>query len=324
MKLSTANAVAYLRSREWLAPGESARACELTGGVSNMVIHVASTAGDDLVLKQVREQLNVAEPWYCSVERIWREVEVLSICADLIGDHAPDGPLKLEVPRLLFTDRENYLYALSAAPAEHVVWKQELLAGVARGEIASACGRLLGTLHSRSWHDAVLARRLDDRQFFEDLRLDPYYRQIACVHEDLAPHIERLIDSVWSERHCLVHGDFSPKNLLVHSAGIVLIDFEVGHYCDAAFDLGFFLSHLALKACYHATHDGPYWELIDSFWSGYRAEMTRVVSPAELAGLIERGILNFAGCTLARLDGKSRMIISTTMPAAKRCASCAG
>jgi 5-methylthioribose kinase len=307
MNLTAANAVEYLRSRGHLAQGESATARELSGGVSNMVIYVARSGGDDLVLKQAREQLNVAEPWYCSVERIWREVDVLRICARLIESRTAKSPLKLETPRLLFTDRENLLYAMSAAPVDHVVWKHELLSGVARQDVARSCGTLLGTLHSKSWHDVALAEQLDDRQFFEDLRLDPYYRQICRVHESLAPHIERLIEAVCRERHCLVHGDFSPKNLLIHGDRLMLIDFEVGHYGDPAFDLGFFLSHLALKAYYLAPRDGAFFDLIDSFWSDYCEAMASVVTPADLDALIQRGILNFAGCALARLDGKSKI-----------------
>jgi aminoglycoside phosphotransferase (APT) family kinase protein len=307
MNLTAANAVEYLRSRGQLAPGESANARELSGGVSNTVIHIARSEGNDLVLKQAREQLNVTEPWYCSVDRIWREVDVLRHCETLIHGSTTDAPFNVEVPQLLFEDRENYLYAMSAAPTGHVVWKHELLSGTARTDVALSCGTLLGTLHARSWHDASLASQLDDRQFFDDLRLDPYYRQIARVHGSLAPAIERLIDSVGNERHCLVHGDYSPKNLLVYDNRLMLIDFEVGHYGDPAFDLGFFLGHLTLKAYYHAPMDSPYFDLIDSFWSGYCAEMSGVVSSNDLDALIPRGILNFAGCALARLDGKSRI-----------------
>jgi 5-methylthioribose kinase len=148
---------------------------------------------------------------------------------------------------------------------------------------------------------------LDDRQFFFDLRLDPYYRQIAAVHVSLAPEIDRLIAAVCAERHCLVHGDFSPKNLLVHNDRLFLIDFEVGHYGDPAFDLGFFLSHLVLKAFYHAPRDGPFFDLIDEFWSGYCAQMDGAVSHGELDALVGRAILNFAGCAMARLDGKSKI-----------------
>ena len=307
MNLTAANAVDYLRSRGHLAPSESAHAAELSGGVSNRVIRVSRSGGDDLVLKQARGRLHVSETWYCSIERIWREVEVLRICSDLICDRTADVPFRIEVPRLLFEDRENYLYAMSAAPTGHIVWKHELLSGMARRDIACACGTLLSTLHARSWHDASLARRLDDRRYFEELRLDPYYRQIARVHESLAPDIESLIESVWRERHCLVHGDFSPKNLLFNGDSLWLIDFEVGHYGDPAFDLGFFLSHLVLKACYHAPRSDPFFDLIDSFWNAYRAEMMCVLSSSELDALVGRGILNLAGCARARLDGKSKV-----------------
>jgi hypothetical protein len=212
-----------------------------------------------------------------------------------------------ETPRFLFDDRENYLYAMSAAPIDHAVWKTELLGGHANPEIASACGALLGRLHAGSWHDDSFAIRFGDRQFFDDLRIDPYYRQIAAVHSDLRPAIERLVASLERERHCLVHGDFSPKNLLIYDHRVMLIDFEVGHFGDPAFDIGFFLAHLVLKAFYHAPRHAPFFDLMDGFWASYRAAVTRVASSAEFDAIERRGIKNFAGCALARLDGKSRI-----------------
>jgi tRNA A-37 threonylcarbamoyl transferase component Bud32 len=271
------------------------------------VVRVSRARGDDLILKQARGQLNVAEPWFCSVKRVWREIDVLRECERLLSHDQADGDFQVETPRFLFEDRENYLYAMSAAPADHIVWKSELLAGVARRDVAAACGRLLGRLHAGSWNDAGLARRLDDRTFFDDLRLDPYYRQVAKVHSELAPALEQLIADVWRERHCLVHGDFSPKNLLVYDRRLILIDFEVGHYGDPAFDLGFFLTHLLLKTFYHVPRHEPYFELTDSFWASYRKEMAQAVSPRDFDALVGRGILNLAGCSLARLDGKSRI-----------------
>jgi aminoglycoside phosphotransferase (APT) family kinase protein len=307
MQLDATNAEQYLRSRAYLAPGETVQARELSGGVSNVVIYVERTGGDNLVLKQAREQLRVEQPWFCSIDRIWREVDVLGICHRIVTQKCGDSPLAVEVPHLLFEDRDNYLYAMSAAPPEHDVWKTQLLSGVARKDIAHACGVLLGNLHAATWHNADVAARLDDRQFFDDLRLDPYYREIARVHVDIAPAISRMIESVWNERHTLVHGDFSPKNLLIHGDRLVLIDFEVGHYGDPAFDLGFFLTHLMLKAFYHAPLHKPYFDLIHSFWSAYCAQLAEFVPREEMDALVGRAVLNFAGCSLARLDGKSKV-----------------
>jgi len=104
-----------------------------------------------------------------------------------------------------------------------------------------------------------------------------------------------------------VHGDFSPKNLLIHANRVTLIDFEVGHYGDPAFDIGFFLTHLMFKAFYHAPMHAPFINLINAFWDNYSAAIMPFVSASEFESLMCRGIQNFAGCTLARLVGKSKI-----------------
>jgi 5-methylthioribose kinase len=107
-----------------------------------------------------------------------------------------------------------------------------------------------------------------------------------------------------------VHGDFSPKNLLVSGVGshrLMLVDFEVGHFGDPAFDVGFFLSHLVLKAYWSGARCDEYFGLTEAFWSEYLAGMGAVAGQAELGDLIARGIRNFAACMLARIDGKSKV-----------------
>jgi 5-methylthioribose kinase len=100
-----------------------------------------------------------------------------------------------------------------------------------------------------------------------------------------------------------VHADFSPKNMLVHEHGLTLVDFETAHRGDPAFDLGFFLSHLILKAFRAAPNDGPFWRLADVFWSAYLRETKLDCSSARVA----RGCTHAAACALARVDGKSRV-----------------
>ena len=301
------NAEAYLRTSGHVRPSETVRVRELSGGVSNRVLYVSRSGGDDFVVKQALAQLKVADPWFCDVERIWREVEIMHICQCLTASDVDSAKFRSQTPRLLFEDRKNYLFAMTAAPPDHVVWKSELLSGRARTEIAASCGDLLGRLHARTWHDDKVAHQLDDRQFFDELRIDPYYRQIARVHVDLKQAIDNLVKSVWSERHCLVHGDFSPKNLLLSDQSLMLIDFEVGHYGDPAFDLGFFLSHLVLKAFRFAPQDEPYFGLTETFWTHYRAQILNTISAGEYDRLVQRAILNTAGCALARMDGKSKI-----------------
>ena len=92
-----------------------------------------------------------------------------------------------------------------------------------------------------------------------------------------------------------------------------MVDFETGHYGDPAFDLGFFLSHLALKGVRAAAASGgdagedAFFRLADTFWKRYRAQIAAVESdPAfEDAGLERRTVAHLAGCALARIDGTS-------------------
>jgi 5-methylthioribose kinase len=303
------NAADYLRSTSRAERKELIEIRELPGGVSNLVLLVTlPERGERLVLKQARGRLRVEQEWLCSVERIWREVEVLRICGEVLEAIA-DEPIMPAVPRLLWQDRENYLYAMKAAPSGNQTWKGLLLAGNLQQslDIARACGRMLGQLHATTWQNAAIAERFEDRTYFQVLRIDPYYRQIARIHHDLAPQLTALIESVWQHRRCLVHGDFSPKNLLVSPGQVMLIDFEVGHYGDPAFDLGFFLTHLVLKSVWSGARQTEYLQLVEDFWNVYRARLTEGVGVAEITALESRLVLNLAGCMLARVDGKSRV-----------------
>lgn len=311
--LEVDNACEYLRAQGRVQPDDDVAIESLPGGVSNQVLYVVirNRPGAEFVLKQARSQLRVPDPWFSRLDRIWREVEVMHHCRQAIDRAQAATPSTalgtLETPRVLFEDRENFAFAMSAAPRQHQVWKQRLLAGEADAEIARQCGRLLGTLHAGTWHSAEVAQALDDRQVFDELRIDPYYRHVAAAHADLRPALEQLIDSVAHERHTLVHADYSPKNLLVWPTGLMMVDFETGHYGDPAFDLGFFLSHLVLKSIYHAPRCEPFLALTVAFWQEYQAQLFPRIGKPAYQSLVARGIQNLAGCALARVDGKSRV-----------------
>lgn len=332
--LDETNAEEYLRSCCAVEPEAGVRVEALAGGVSNQVLFVAVQhaaqpgRSRDFVLKQAREQLRTPQPWFSSIERIWREVEVLRVCQEVLSkrgqepfssqqggqahlapkaSHSEPVRRRIQTPQILFEDRTCYAFAMSAAPREHVVWKTRLLAGEADAAIAAECGTLLATLHGETWNSPDVARRLGERQLFDELRLDPYYRTVAALDEEAAALMQDLITSVQEHPCSLVHADFSPKNLLVYPRGLMMVDFETGHYGDPAFDLGFFLSHLMLKAVYHAPACEPFLALTERFWDSYAARIGTCIAPAEFAALVARGIRNFAGCAWARIDGKSRV-----------------
>lgn len=301
--VDASTAEAYLRRTERVAPTARVEVERLAGGVSNEVLLITVVDQDQpprsFVVKQARPQLRTPLPWFCTVERIWRETAVLSVCQRL----AELG----QTPRILFEDRPNYLFAMTAAPRNHRTWKADLLAGEADPEIARACGRLLGTLHAGSWRDPQLAVEFADRQLFDELRIDPYYRTVARTIPSAAPALDAVIESLAANPCALVHADFSPKNVLLFTGGLMLVDYETGHFGDPAFDLGFFFSHLFLKAFYHAPRAAPLVLAADEFWKAYQAEVKPRIPEADWTALADRWTQHLGACIWSRLDGKSQV-----------------
>src|SRR5262249_8326286 len=205
--------------------------------------------------------------------------------------------------------RPNYLFAMTCAPDDAVTWKSLLMEGRIDPGIAARLGRILGTIHAEGPKHLALHGTLADTSLFEELRVDPDYRTIARRHPDLAPRIEALIAAMDrpDDERTLVLGDFSPKNILVHAGGLVLLDFECAHAGDPAFDLGFFLTHLVLKEIRVIAAGGGesprYLGLTRGFWEAYLER--RALGLEATAELIHRTNRHTAACCLARVDGKS-------------------
>jgi len=304
------NAADYLRETGRVPAGRGVEARALGWGVSNVVIRVEVAGEAPFVLKQARERLRTEALWLSRLDRVWNERAALG----LLGSVLPEG----SVPRVLFSDEDNYLFAMTCAPDDSVVWKGPLLAGRTDTAVARRAGALLATAHAATRDHTALAGRLTDTTVFGELRVDPFYRTIARAHPEIAPQVEALIASMSRTNHrCLVLADFSPKNILVHSRGLTLVDFETAHAGDPAFDLGFFLSHLYLKAfrgksADEATPRPPgqaavaFLELVHEFLAAYRANQ----AVAALAGPHSLGdsppvSWHTAACMLARVDGTS-------------------
>jgi len=303
-EITAENVLAYLREFGHLEPEEAASAEALAWGVSNIVIRIDRESGSDFVIKQSREQLRTQAEWFSQLERVWRELEVMLELQQML----PDGV----VPRVLFEDRENYLFAMEAIAADHKVWKAELLDARFATEIARELGGYLSAIHRRSFLQEQYRNQWGDWEIFDQLRIDPFYRFIVKSHPEIREWVDQLIREMSAHRLCLVLADFSPKNILITDQQIHLVDFETAHFGDPAFDLGFFLSHLLLKAIYFQSRGMHCIELADVFWNAYlhSESVEPLVTGPEAAQMEEpqigqRTIGHLAACMLARVDGKS-------------------
>lgn len=281
--------LAWLRARGHLAPGESPTFTTLAGGVSNRTVLVHRDGGDDWVLKQALHKLRVEADWFSSPERIAREAAGLRWLARL----TPPG----SVPAFVFEDPDVHLLAMAAVPQPHANWKQMLLAGELDFDHVRQFAELLAAIHRNARGRRDVADAFADRSFFESLRLEPYYRYSAEQTPAAADFLRDLAERTRAEASTLVHGDFSPKNILVRDGRLVLLDHEVIHWGDPAFDVGFASTHLLSKANHLADRRADFAEAAELFWQTY----------ADAAGrdAETRAVRHTLGCLLARVAGRS-------------------
>ena len=102
-------------------------------------------------------------------------------------------------------------------------------------------------------------------------------------------------------RLALVHGDVSPKNILVGAAGPVLLDAECAWYGDPAFDIAFCLTHLLLKCLWRPAFARGYLACFDALARAYFSAVTW----EDAAALDARAARLLPALLLARADGKS-------------------
>src|SRR5471032_1551748 len=186
-------------------------------------------------------------------------------------------------------------------PSEYRVWKDDLLDGVANVEMARAIGATLAVIHRATANSEELARTFSTDANFFALRLEPYFLASAVANPDCADALKRLSDETAATRRALVHGDISPKNILVGPAGPVFLDAECAWYGDPAFDLAFVLNHLLLKGVWRSDRRSDYLSMFASLCAAYRSRVTW----EPWSALEARTAALLPGLLLARVDGKS-------------------
>jgi aminoglycoside phosphotransferase (APT) family kinase protein len=283
-----ADATRWLRSRRLIEEGECPQIRVLPGGVSSRTVLVERDRERSMVLKQSLAKLRVAVDWFSSPQRIHREALAIRWFSQL----APPGT----ITELFFEDMEEHIIAMEAVPRPHANWKTLLLEGEVRTEHMRQFGELLAALHRNSAARAGEIRPLfQDKIFFETLRIEPYYRYTAHHAPEF---IGSLIDDTLATNASLVHGDFSPKNVLIHEGRMVLLDHEVAHFGDPAFDIGFAMAHFLSKAHHLTPMREIFFMRALEFWESYRGW-------TPYPEFESRCVRHSLACLLARVRGRS-------------------
>jgi 5-methylthioribose kinase len=285
----------YLSSRGHLQPGEAVSFAVLPGGVSNRTVRATWADERSWVLKQALPKLRVNIDWFSSPERITVEAKALR----WLNRIAPPGT----TPAFVLEDATNHLMVMEAIPEESENWKSILLKGEIVPEQFEQFGSLLGTIHRQSSISAFeVSKAFADTTYFESLRLEPYYLFTAQTTPAAAGFLQTLARETLLHKVSLVHGDFSPKNTLLYQGKLILLDYEVVHWGEPAFDVGFALTHFLSKAHHLPQARARLAQAAMLFWQVYARE----VATLDWASALEPRVVRHAlGCLLARVVGKS-------------------
>lgn len=236
--LNSDTVVEYLIHKNVIKAEDEPQVEVLTGGVSNVVLAV-TTATQKLVLKQALAELAVSEKWEADQRRAIVEANAI----ELFNRLSPT-----QVPKLIFLDPERFILVLERVPVGSTVWKSDLLAGVINPGIGLKLGATLATWHNYGEENADVKIKFMENALFEQLRVDPFYRFVAAKNPQIHASIQQLIDELEDDETTVVHGDFSPKNIMVAmNDDIYILDFEVAHVGNPVFDLAFLIAHLLCK-----------------------------------------------------------------------------
>lgn len=268
----------------------SARLTPLRGGVSSE-IYLVEDGGEKFVVKRALAKLKVKDDWFADISRNASERNYLAC----VGRILPPA-----VPRLHFANPEAGYFGMEYIGDGFANWKKLLLDGVCETQHAQMAGRILGKIHRQTAGRHEVREQFDTTANFHQLRTSPYLLATGERHPDLREFFVSEAQRLEATRECLVHGDFSPKNILIRGDRMVLLDCEVAWYGDPAFDVAFLLNHLFLKALYHAPRDPGLVGMIGGFWRTYQSAW----SGGE-AGLESRILRLLPLLMLARVDGKS-------------------
>ena len=270
---------------------EAVQATALTGGVSSGIYRVDLRSGRYCV-KQALPQLKVAKEWKVPVERVFSEVGYLRTVDRIVPGH---------VPRVLGEDAATKSFVMPFLGPEYRNWKSELLAGRVAPAMGGTVGDVLGRIHAATADDEAIAARFATDDNFHAIRLEPYLVETARVHPALAEGLLATVRRTAGTRRVLVHGDVSPKNILLGPDGPVLLDAECAWFGDPAFDLAFCLNHFLLKSAHLPAHASTLLASFDAFLQAYWPH----VRWEDAAQLEPRVAALLPGLTLARVDGKS-------------------
>ncbi len=265
---------------------------KLTGGVSSEVYHVR-TNKNNYCIKRSLKRLLVKKKWIANTNRIKFEYLWLKHCQSI---------LKRNIPNTYeFNDKKKYIVMEYLKTSQYKTLKQLYFKRIININTIKLISKHLYTIHSNSSNYKTKKTFEGNYKNFYDLRLDPYFNEVGRVYPKYKGYIKKINEDYIKNSSTLVHGDFSPKNILVDKNKIIYLDAECCNFGDPVFDLVFFTNHLLIKSIFFKDKSQEFIKLYLSFYKEYLSNL----STKNFNSYIDRIIKMTPIMLLSRVDGKS-------------------
>jgi 5-methylthioribose kinase len=297
LRLDELNLPTYLKDLGLVTHVENVEVLPAGSGNINWVRRaVASDIGRSWVVKQARSTLEAFPEYSAPTQRIEFETRYFREVSHFDNERV--------CPRIEHFDSDNHVLVLEDLSDCH---RMDDLLGSNRDVSASAAriGRFLGRIHDQT-SDVDLADQFQNRQMQRlhgdhifwlpyrenDFPLSPAIAELAASIRNNA-NIISIIDAAYRRylepKGSLIHADVQPTNVLIGESGPKLLDAEIAHVGDPAFDIGVWLAHLRLASIAGKSVDD-----VSSAWNAYTDAFTKAKPPQF------RDVARYAGIEVLR------------------------
>lgn len=265
---------------------------KITDGVSSDIWHV-KTLDKEYCIKRALRKLTVKEDWFAPIERNNFEANYFKYSKIIIPE---------SFPKILGHDSKNYILAMEWFDNnKYIVWKKKLLNKSISIKDGKRIGKLLGTVHKYYYKKKKFRSIFLNDKTFYDIRIEPYLVFTSKFYPELSRYYKSTINFLKKNQTTVIHGDFSPKNILLGKNYPIILDAETACWGNPIFDLAFFNNHIILKSILNPDIYKGYIKLSKSFLNAYLYYFSFVNNKTYIKEFVKLQAL----LILARVDGKS-------------------
>ena len=260
----------YLRRQGHISAHASFRIVPLSGGNLNQIYLFqnnskknSQNSSASFVLKQGLTKAKIKIPFTLPPERVLMEKKALELIRKRTHSQS--------IPKIIFFDENKSLLAMEAVAPSFRLLTYELLQGKVNYGLVKNLANFYASLHNATYAHISLKTEFYSKELFKKSKIGCYHEELyrSLADKNIQRQIKETITKSYRNEIALIHGDAQPKNILVKGDKFYILDWEVAHYGDPAYDLGCLMAHYLLSGIINFPLRSHYYTAIELFFREY-------------------------------------------------------